>query len=204
MIISYISITELRRYQETLKTSIVSRARNLESYGFFIMEEIWKEVPETKGLYFVSNLGRFKRIKKYGERILIPSKSANGYMVVGICLNNKNKVVKIHRLVASLFIRHPKKDEVVNHIDFDKSNNRLENLEWVSHMENLSHYQTRRNDTSSKKVGCSYNNQFKKWVAAITLPAGRKYLGLFETETDAHNAYIREMNANGIVNKYAK
>src|SRR4051812_19194876 len=104
--------------------------------------EIWKDIVEFEGYYQVSNLGRIKALpkivknKKYKERILNPYKKSIYYTV---CLYKNNcKGIKVlycktvHRLVAITFIPNSNKELVVDHIDCDKSNNKVENLEWVS------------------------------------------------------------------------
>jgi hypothetical protein len=63
----------------------------------------------------------------------------NGYMFVGLSDGKKRTTFSVHRLVALLFIDNPHNYPEVNHIDFDKTNNKIENLEWVSHSDNSKH-----------------------------------------------------------------
>lgn len=91
--------------------------------------EIWKDIEGYEGRYQVSNLGNVKTLHyngRYGERLLSKWNDRRGYLLVR--LNDKNFLV--HRLVANAFI--PKEDgkEYVNHIDENKENNFVENLEW--------------------------------------------------------------------------
>ena len=105
-------------------------------------KEIWKDIEEYEGLYQVSNLGRVKRLKgKYVsvERILKLCRHTDGYLQVGLCKNGKRKTHKIHRLVAQAFIPNLEKKLEINHIDEDKTNNNVNNLEWSTRKENCNH-----------------------------------------------------------------
>jgi len=97
--------------------------------------EIWKEIKDYEGLYWVSNLGQVKNKK---GKILIPE-IRSGYYSVNLCKNGKRVHFRIHRLVAEAFINNPKKLPQVNHKDENKLNNQAENLEWCDNTYN-SHY----------------------------------------------------------------
>lgn len=101
------------------------------------MEEIWKDIKEYEGLYQVSNLGRVKRVTT--GRILKGSKDRGGYLVVNLSKNNSGSMKKIHRLVAQAFIPNPENKAEINHIDEDKTNNMLSNLDWMTRKENNNH-----------------------------------------------------------------
>ena len=92
------------------------------------MEE-WK-IIERFNNYEVSNLGRVRNIKK--NKLMTISKKPNGYCVVKLSKDNVAKECKIHRLVAIAFIPNPENLPMVNHIDEDKTNNHVENLEWCT------------------------------------------------------------------------
>lgn len=132
------------------------------------MEEVWKPVKGYEGLYEVSNTGkvrsrdRMTKVTRNGETYLCPHKGTelkpgkrrHGYL--GVMLYSKGghatrgfKTFSVHRLVAEAFIPNPNGLPEVNHIDEDKTNNRAENLEWVSHIDNTN-YGTAQNRRAEK------------------------------------------------------
>lgn len=116
------------------------------------MEEVWKDIPEYENSYQVSNLGRIKSLarktnqadkKRYTkEKILKQQKNMNGYMEVTLRKNNVRKHYKVHRLVMVAF--HGEAKLIVNHIDCNKTNNNVENLEYCTYQENTIHYYSNR------------------------------------------------------------
>ena len=101
------------------------------------MEEIWK-VIDGAPQYLISSFGRVKSLKRKEEKILSERK-VNGYKVVGINFGKKRKQVKVHRLVAIAFIPNPEQKDQINHIDGNKQNNNVTNLEWCTRQENMKH-----------------------------------------------------------------
>ena len=101
------------------------------------MKEIWKDIKEYEGLYQVSNLGRVKRITT--GRVLKPLKHANGYLMVKLSKNSIVYTKTVHRLVAEAFIPNPEHKSEINHIDENKTNNNVSNLEWMTRKENINH-----------------------------------------------------------------
>ena len=97
------------------------------------MQEIWRTVKDYP-LYSVSNLGRLKNNKT--QKILKGGLDIYGYRIAILCNNGKRKSKTIHRLIAEAFIDNPDNKPQVNHINGDKSDNRLENLEWMTAGEN--------------------------------------------------------------------
>lgn len=99
--------------------------------------EIWKDIPNYEGSYQVSSLGRVKSLQNNKPRFLKPRNNGNGYYYVCLYKYNKQFQVSVHRLVLSIFSG----DSIleVNHINGIKSDNRLENLEYVTPKENMSH-----------------------------------------------------------------
>ena len=87
--------------------------------------------------YEVSNLGKVRNIKS--GRVLKTSLNNNGYLRLFLCKNNKRKHLYLHRIIATAFIDNPDEKPCVNHIDENKLNNDLSNLEWCTARENLIH-----------------------------------------------------------------
>ena len=101
--------------------------------------EIWKPVTNYEGLYEVSNLGRvrsldFKRTGK--ERVLKPGTDTKGYLRVILYKNGEKAIKKVSRLVAEAFIPNPENKPTVDHINKQRDDDRVENLQWFTYGEN--------------------------------------------------------------------
>lgn len=105
------------------------------------MKEIWKDVKGYEGLYQVSNLGRVKSLIR--NKVLSPLNRQHGYQAVQLHGKGGNargfKSFSIHRIVAEAFVPNPENKPEVNHINEDKADNRAENLEWTTRVENCNH-----------------------------------------------------------------
>lgn len=111
------------------------------------MEEVWKDIQGFEGYYQVSNLGRVKSLSRKAwnghvfvdvkERILRTPTDSVGYPVVVLQKAPYTRCVRVHRLVAEAFIPNPNKWRVVNHLDLNKTNNSVNNLEWCTHKHNI-------------------------------------------------------------------
>ena len=119
------------------------------------MEEIWKSIEGYSG-YFVSNTGKIKSTRNNRTTILSPRIGVFGYHFVNLYdENGKMKSVKIHRLVAKAFIPNPDNLPQVNHINENKANNNVLNLEWCTASHNLNHngLQKRQHTLQKRKIG---------------------------------------------------
>jgi len=112
--------------------------------------EVWKDIKDYEGIYQVSNFGNVKSLDRevapnnrvpYWRKgkICKQSKSNLGYMTVGFTVNNIKVNKYVHRLVAEAFITNMNDYPQVNHIDCDKTNNRMYNLEWCTNSQNHIH-----------------------------------------------------------------
>lgn len=111
--------------------------------------EIWKDIKGYEGLYQVSNLGRIKSLKRkvryqnsfktLKERIKGTFIGKQGYLRVELSKNGVNKKYSVHRLVAKSFIENSNESLEINHKNGIKTDNRVENLEWITRSENELH-----------------------------------------------------------------
>ena len=156
------------------------------------MIEEWKDIPNYEGVYLISNLGNIKSVKFGKERVLKPQTNTKGYFIVGLYKDKKMKSKQIHQLVATTFLNHTpcKLELVVNHINFDKKDNRLDNLEIVTNRENSNRKHLK---STSKYTGVSFEKDRNKWLAQIRIEGKVKKLGRFDSELDASNAYQKEL-----------
>lgn len=100
------------------------------------MEEIWKDITGYEGLFKVSNLGRVRDSK---GNLKLPYINNKGYCCVSLYKDNKTCHHLVHRLVAAEFISNDSNKNQINHIDSNKRNNRVDNLEWCNQNENYEH-----------------------------------------------------------------
>lgn len=123
------------------------------------MEEIWKDIEGWEGLYQVSNLGRVKslpRITRFGKRTkrvggnyLSTPVSGRGYKIVVLTRHNKTFTYTLHRVIAKAFIQNPLNLPCIDHINTIRTDNRIENLRWVSHQQNCNNKLTRQHNKTS-------------------------------------------------------
>src|SRR5574344_166151 len=155
------------------------------------MEEIWKDIKGFEGYYQISTLGNVKskdRIvstficgkngsRRIKGRILSPIKDKDGYLIVGFNSKGYEKKERVHRLVAIAFIDNKYGYEQVNHIDGNKENNRMDNLEWCTNKYNQEH-------------AYSIGLKTTKRIAKVSL-SNSKVLNIYNSLEDATNSEHR-------------
>lgn len=110
----------------------------------------WRPIQRFEGLYEVSDQGTVRRLPGTCRRCdgkilpilgstLVPGRNECGYWHVSLSVASRRTTKKVHRLVAEAFLRTPLPGEEINHRDGDKSNNQVNNLEWVTKSENIRH-----------------------------------------------------------------
>lgn len=143
-------------------------------YFKYMKKEIWKDIVGYEGLYQVSSEGRVKSLVRKGKRqevILKQHNNGHGYLIVVLTRNSISKTFKVHRLVAQAFIPNPQNYRCIDHINTIRTDNRVENLRWVSHTENSANPITKERVTAAviKRVGKKVNqydlegNLVKTW-----------------------------------------
>ena len=147
------------------------------------MKEIWKDI-EGYDDYQISNCGRLKSYKGKTERILKESIS-RGYIMYSIWKDNKMKNLKSHILVWEHFGSSERCDLHIDHIDHNKTNNHIDNLQLLSPRYNTIKHHNRKGNL----LGSSFKKSNKKWQSQIYSNGKKNYLGLFDTELEAHNVY---------------
>jgi len=186
--------------------------------NYITENEVWKDIKGYEGLYQVSNFGRVKsveRIVTYGDRHHTVKEKMkkptlkkrrnkaggkyvdDGYLVVALYKNNKAKMEYVHRLVAEAFIPNPENKETVNHIDGNKQNNQVSNLEWSTYTENNYHaFETGLNDIDNAlKAGLE---------KAMTVQQFDENMNLIAEYPSMREAERKNNMANGSISKAIK
>jgi hypothetical protein len=160
--------------------------------------EIWKGIPGYEGSYEVSSFGNVRsldRLSSVGHklkgRMLKKSLNGVGYYVVNLH-NGKQKTNNVHVLVASAFLGHVQSGYtglVVDHIDNNPLNNKLDNLQLITQRHNTS----KDRKGSSKYTGVTWYKKSSKWISRIRIKGRVKHLGYFKNELEAKEAYEIEL-----------
>ncbi len=154
-------------------------------------EEEWRDVPGFKGHYQVSNLGEVRSFKSGSPRILKQTLCNHGYPMVCLCINSKCNVKRVHKLVASAFLNHKPCgfDKVIDHINENKEDNRLINLQVITTRENVS-------KSSKKKSGLPigvFNCKNGRYKSQININQKNVWIGSYDTVKEASNAYQKKI-----------
>lgn len=131
--------------------------------------EFWKDIEGYEGLYQVSNVGQVKSLIR--NKLLKPIKNRKGYLFVNLYKNGKNGVFLLHRLVAEAFLPNEEELPQVDHVNNDKTDNRVCNLQWISNVEN-----NRKKETGigiPRKVICVETGEIFESVVAAARAVNR-------------------------------
>ena len=168
------------------------------------MQEIWKDVKGYEKSYQISNLGNVKSLYRkinnangfryVKEIILKQGLNTFGYPLVGLSKGNNNTSISVHLLVWDHFgngKRNGKKIQV-DHIDNNKLNNNINNLQLLTLRQNVSKSKKLCNKTS-KYIGVCWNIQAKKWLSRIRIKNNLIHIGYFKNEMIASAVYQHEL-----------
>lgn len=165
------------------------------------MKEIWRDIEGFGGCYQVSNMGRVKSLNynHTGKEKIMKAKKDKGYLRVQLYKDGKPKFYSVHRLVATSFLPNPNNLSQVNHIDEDKSNNIVDNLEWCSAKYN-SNYGTRIQrivEKNNKQVLCVETGvvypstmQVEREIGFLQCNISKACCGKYKTAYGFHWRYI--------------
>ena len=156
--------------------------------------EIWKEIVGTKGFIEVSNEGRVRSLLRGAPRILKTQPDNSGYHRIRVTVEREKMSYKVHREVAKAFIPNPNNLPQVNHIDGNKDNNCVSNLEWVTNKENAHHAINNGLWDSVFEATRKENESRKKPIIAYRIdgeyPCTRYYDSIREAEKDIGSRHI--------------
>lgn len=161
--------------------------------------EIWKPAVGFETLYEVSNMGNVRNMR---GKVLAKHIINSGYHKLAFTVNNKTYNKLVHRLVAEAFLPNPDNLREVNHINEDKLDNRLSNLEWVSSSANTQHsiatgtyakiFEMKNSlgkkhlpNPTSKYHNVTYDKSRSKWVGQVRYQKKNWYMKRFNTEEEA-------------------
>ena len=179
--------------------------------------EIWEniEIDNLRGEYQISNYGNVKRTKilKAGfgrsyelekERMLTPFDNGHGYKVIGLPVQDgekrKTKNFYVHRLVAQAFIENPQNKPEVNHKNYNRGDNRAENLEWCTDIENTNYSKEHMCHPIKRTSGIRYKRG--KYEVEISHDGKAHYCGRYWDFEDAVKARINKLKELGVDEKY--
>lgn len=152
--------------------------------------ELWKSIGGYENLYMVSNLGKVKSFRRKKPIILNPSKSS-GYYIVNLYKSKRMSSKNIHCLVWDAFSNSPKTENlIIDHIDGDKLNNNIDNLQLLSNRENIIKYHQKANN----KYPTGVSKRKDRYHAHIQIDGKNIYLGSYKTPEEAGISYNKKLD----------
>lgn len=140
---------------------------------------VWRPIKGYEGLYEVSNCGEIRSL--HSNKVKKQNVCKNGYRYVDLYKNGCGKTLLVHRLVAQAFIDNPFNKRTVNHIDGNKHNNCVSNLEWATYSENAKHayrlglkFSTDKQKEATRKMGKRFGGKSRKGKAVAMLKDGEE------------------------------
>lgn len=159
------------------------------------MQEIWKDIEGYEGLYQISSLGNIKSLnynrQKESKLLKKYINPYNNYTQIRLNKKGVGKTFRVHKLVAKAFIPNPENKPQINHKDGNKSNNKIDNLEWCTQSENLKHASRILKKVFWKNI---YDIHLRNKVKVIRSD-GKIYNSIKEAKKDINksNAHITEV-----------
>ena len=176
--------------------------------------EIWKPITGTKGFIEVSDLGNVRSLLRGQPYLLKTQVDARGYCRIRVTIEGEKHTYKLHREVAKAFIPNPNNLPQINHIDGNKDNNSVSNLEWCTNRDNAHHAIKNGLWDSVIEGSRKENERRKKPIIAYRIdgafPCTRYYESISEAERDIGSRHItavlkgKRSHAKGWAFQYAK
>lgn len=155
-------------------------------------KEVWKDVIGFEKRYLISSMGRVKSLKN--NIVLKDKPGKSGYCQVKLYGHEKPKTIAVHILVSMSFLGYDPKNKMgmeTDHKDNNRLNNRLSNLQVISHRDNV---RKEIEKTGTPYFGVHKNNGYTtKWRARLTIDNKMVHLGYFHSDKDAHDACVQKL-----------
>ena len=170
-------------------------------------EEIWKDIPDYEGYYQVSDIGRVRSLDRWitysngQERFykggIMRGGTQAGYKFTTLKIASQGRAYRVSQLVAMAFLKHQPNGskKVVDHINGDRSDDRLENLRVVTLRENVTTcFRANKDSFSSEHIGVCWDSSVGKWMSSIFCDGKSTFLGHFDCELEASMKYQRALS----------